>query len=182
MTQHVTARRRIVRAAAAGLALAGLLAGCASHPGAAAVVDGRQISASDVATALDELRPAAATLTPQLVLQTLIEEPTVVQLASDEGIGVSDDDAKATLDSYFQASDLEAPGDYSPATLVVGRREAAIAKLSAQQDVDRIGQEYLDRLGALHVSVNPRFGSFDAGKVTDPIQPVWMVGATTPTP
>ena len=58
MTQHATARRRIAGGAAAALTLVGLLAGCSSHPGAAAVVDGRTITSAELVTVVDELKPA----------------------------------------------------------------------------------------------------------------------------
>ena len=93
MTQHATARRKIVGVVAAVLALAGLVSGCSSRPGAAAVVDGRAIPASDIVTVVDELKPAVPTISSALVLNTLIQEPTLVQLASDKGMGVSPDDA-----------------------------------------------------------------------------------------
>ncbi len=176
MTQHATARRRIVGAAAVALGLAGLLAGCSSHPGAAAVVDGRAIPASDVVTVVDELKPAVPTISSTLVLDTLIQEPTLVQLASDKGMGVSPDDAKAALDSFFTSNGLTPPSSYAPATMEVGYHQAAAAKLTADTADTTVNQAFGDRLGALDVSVNPRFGSWADLQVGDPVPPTWIVG------
>lgn len=176
MSTSWTARRGV--AAAAALALAGVLAGCSSHPGAAAVVDGRQIPSSDVQAALADLKPAAPSLTAQLVLQTLIQEPTLLQLARDEGVGVSDGDGKKLLDSLYTSAGVPAPASYAPATLVVGEHQAALTNLQKLDDIDAVSQEFADRLGELDVTVNPRFGGFEAGAVTAPTAPTWVVTAT----
>ena len=175
MTQHATARRRIVGGAAAALTLVGLLAGCSSRPGAAAIVDGREISASDVVTVVDELKPAIPSVTSSLVLNTLIQEPTLVQMAADNGVGVSADDAKSTLDSFFAAGNLTPPSSYSAATLEVGYHQAAATKLSAGTDATTLNQQFADRLGTLDVSVNPRFGSWSDLQLAAPAAPSWVV-------
>ncbi len=175
MTQHATAHRRIVGVTAA-LALAGALAGCSSQPGAAAVVDGRAIPASDIVTVVDQLKPAIPTVSSSLVLNTLIQEPTLVQLASDMGQGVSAGDAKSTLDGFFTANNLTPPASYSAATMEVGYHQAAAAKLSADTaDSTAINQQFGDRLGKLTVSVNPRFGSWSNLQVGAPVTPTWIV-------
>jgi SpoU rRNA methylase family enzyme len=182
VTTHVTARARIVGGAAAALLVAGFLAGCAARPGVAAVVDGREIPASDVSAVLADLKDAAPALTAQNVLQILIEEPTAVQLASDEDVAVSDDDGKQLLDSVFSQAGVATPKEYASATLVVGKHQAAIGKLQGLDDVSAAAQEFGDRLGKLDVTVNPRYGTFDAGSVGDPVQPSWIVGAAAAAP
>lgn len=177
MTQHATARRKIVGAAAAALALAGLLAGCSGRPGAAAIVDGRVIPTSDIVTVQQELKPAVGDVTTQQVLNILIQEPTVVQLASESGDGVSEADAKATLDSFFTGNNLTPPASYSPPTIEVGLHQAAAQKLGNDTNSASIGQEFNSRLAKLAVSVNPRFGTWDGsqGSITASTAPSWMV-------
>ena len=175
MTQHATARRRIVGAAAAALTLAALLAGCASRTGAAAVVDGRAIPASEVVTVVDELKPAIPNVTTTLVLNTLIQEPTLVQVAQEHDLGVSDADAKSTLDSFFTGANLTPPTSYSAATLEIGLHQAAAAKLNASDDISTISQDFADRLGKLDVSVNPRYGSWQDSQVGAAVTPTWIV-------
>jgi len=177
VTQHATARRKIVGAAAAALALAGLLAGCTGQPGAAAIVDGRVIPTSDVVTVQDELKPAVGDLTSQQVINILIQEPTVVQLASEHGDGVSEADAKTTLDGFFTSNNATPPASYAPATIQVGLHQAAAQKLGNDTNSASIGQEFNDRLAKLKVDVNPRFGTWDPsqGSITASTTPSWMV-------
>ena len=177
MTQHATARRRIAGGAAAALTLVGLLAGCSSHPGAAAVVDGRTITSAELVTVVDELKPAVPDVTAALVLNTMIQEPTLVQLASDKGYGVSDDDAKSTLDEFFTQAGVTPPSSYSPATLEVGLHQAAATKLNAATDLTDINTEFGNRLDALDVTINPRFGTWSDYQVGDPVSPSWIVAA-----
>lgn len=172
-------RRRIVGAAVAGLAFAGLLAGCASRPGAAAVVDGRQVRTSDVAVALDELAPIYQGVTPQLVLQDVLTEPVVADLAVEAGLAVSDDEALALLANAYGAVQQEPPAEYSPATITVARFQVALNKFQAEGVLDQVGQQYVERVAELDVTVNPRFGDFDAGAVTEPAVPAWVVGASS---
>ena len=175
MTQRATARARIVAAAVVVLALAGLLSGCSSRPGAAALVDGRQIASSDLVTVVDELKPAVPTVTASLVLSTLIQEPTLRQLASEKGYGVSPDDAKAALESFFTSAGLTAPTTFSAATLDVGYYQVAATKLQADANATAILTEFGDRLGALHVTVNPRFGTWSAGQIGAAAARTWIV-------
>ena len=175
MTQHATARRRIVGAAAAALTLAGLLAGCSSQPGAAAIVDGRTIRSSDVGAVVDDLKPALGDVSATQVLNILIEEPLLVQLAADHGQGVSDADARSTLDAFFTSATLTPPASYSRATLLVGLHQAANAKLAADTADTTLSQDYQDRLAKLAVTVNPRFGTWNQGQLGAAAAPGWVV-------
>lgn len=171
-------KHRIVAAAAVALTVVGVLAGCAGRPGAAAVVDGREIASSDVATALAELKPVYTTASVQGVLATLISEPALIQAASQHGMGVSDEDADAVLREGFTKADLEAPASFSPATIAIGRYLAAADKVNAAEDPQPIIDDYSRRMQEQDVQVNPRFGTFDQGSVVDPVPPAWIVSST----
>jgi hypothetical protein len=175
VTQHATARRRIVGAAAAALTLAGLLAGCSTRPGAAAVVDGRTIRTSDLVAVVADLKPALGDVSAAQVLNILIEEPMLVQLAADHGQGVSAADAKSTLDAFFTSAKVTPPAGYSAATLQVGLHQAANAKLRADTTDTTLSQDYTDRLAKLAVTVNPRFGTWDQGQLGAAAAPSWVV-------
>ncbi len=177
MRQH--ARTRIAAAGIAGLALAGLLAGCAGSPGTAAVVDGRTIRTSEVTAVVDELSPAYRGVTPQAYLGALIIEPTLVQAAADAGLAVSDDDGIARLRSDFASAGAQAPDTFSAPTIAIGRYQAVAAKLSDTGDADKVTQirdQLASRIDALDVTVNPRFGTFDptSGGISLPSAPAWM--------
>lgn len=175
MTQHATARRTVVGVVAAALTLTGLLSGCSSRPGAAAIVDGRTITTSDVVAVVDDLKPALGSVSATQVLNILIEEPMLVQLAADHGQGVSSADAKATLDGFFTAAKLTPPATFSPATMEVGLHQAANAKLAADTSDTTLGQDYTTRLAKLQVTVNPRFGTWDQGQLGAAAAPSWVV-------
>lgn len=177
MTHLPTARTRIVGAAAAALVLVGLVSGCSARPGAAAIVDGRAIPTSDVVAVVDDLSPALGQVNASQILTILIEEPVIVRLADDHGKGVSDADAKTTLDGFFTASGTTPPARYSSATLLVGLHQAANAKLAADTTASTLAQDFTQRLAALHVSVNPRFGTWDPsqGQLGAAATPSWIV-------
>ena len=175
MTQHVTARHRILGVVATVLALTGLLAGCSSRPGAAAIVDGRTIKTSDVVAVVDDLKPALGDVSATQVLNILIEEPMLVQLAADHGQGVSTADAKTTLNAFFTSAKLTPPTSYSPATLEVGLHQAANAKLAADTSDTTLAQDYTARLAKLSVTVNPRFGTWNQGQLGAAATPSWVV-------
>lgn len=179
MRQHATARTRIVAAGVAGLALAGLLAGCSGSPGTAAVVDGHAIRTSEVTAVVDELSPAYQGVTTQAFLGALIIEPTLVQMAADAGLAVSDEEGIARLKSDFQNVGAQAPDEFSAGSIAIGRYQAVAVKFSDAANADKVTQvrEQLgSRIEALDVSVNPRFGTFDAasGGVKLPSAPAWM--------
>lgn len=170
--------RRIASGAVVALTLAGLVAGCSSHPGAAAVVDGREIAASDVADAVTELEPAFPGVSALSALQILIDEPTLSDLASGAGLAVSDEDAIAYLTNQLEGQGQPTPEEFSSGTLAIGRYLAAVEKLNASPDIAELGQEYTERVSQLDVTVNPRYGSYDAsGGLAAPVTPPWVVGA-----
>ncbi|MBT0992882.1 hypothetical protein KIN34_01070 [Cellulomonas sp. DKR-3] len=159
-------------AATGGLVAAGLLAACSGTPGAAAVVDDRVITTSDVQVASDELAALGQQFDVSAVVSVLIQEPTVTAIAQEHGVGVSDADAVALLDqvaaSLGQADDDTDPGageatpeTFSEPTIAIARYSLASGNLQEADDADAIGDEVSERLAALDVDVNPRFGTAD---------------------
>ncbi|WP_456844513.1 hypothetical protein [Cellulomonas sp. P5_C6] len=155
------------------LATAATLAGCSGRPGAAAVVDGTAIPTSDVRAALTELAPYFEGVTTENVLAVLVQEPTVVELADEKGVGVSDEDAQALLDSVVQQKVKGATADFTAPSLAVAKYSIAYTNLQGLADAKEVGTEIDKRLRALDVDVNPRFGSLQDGN---------QVGAPTPAP
>jgi len=176
--QHATTRRT-VRGAAAALALAGLLAGCAARPGTAAMVDGRRIPESDITATFAEIGPALGSATQQSVLHALITEPTLSDIAGDLGSQVTDEQATDLLDEVFAGSE-QRPDEFGPGSLAIARFQLALDAINAAEDQEAVGQDITDRLAALDVEVNPRFGTFEGATVAAPTTPEWIVGAVTP--
>jgi len=172
-----TSRR--LAAAAAGLVVAATLGACSGTPGAAAVVDGTVIRSADLGVALGELAPFFQGVTTGNILTALIDEPTLTAVAAEQGVGVSDEQAAATLDSAVQSVTPGAEVEFGPASLAVGRYLAASAALSAQPDAEAISADIQERIAALDVEVNPRFGTVDeANTVVDPVPAPWVVTPT----
>ncbi|NUU16850.1 hypothetical protein HP550_06250 [Cellulomonas humilata] len=168
------------------------LAGCAGQPGAAAVVDGTAIPTADVRAALDELEPWFEGVTTTNVLAVLVQEPTVVELAAEKGVGVSDEDAEALLAQVVQQKVQGATATFTDPSLALARYSIAYTNLQGLPETEGIGQEIDTRLRELDVEVNPRFGSLqDGNQVAAPVAVPWLVapqapaadeGSTEPTP
>jgi hypothetical protein len=172
-------RGKAVRTAGLLLALTTTvgLAGCAGQPGAAAVVDGAAIPTSDVEAALTELMPWFQGVTTTNVLAVLVQEPTVVELAEENGVGVSDEDAQALLDQVVQQKVADATATFTEPSLAVARYSIAYSNLQDLPESAGIGDEIDTRLRALDVEVNPRFGSLEDGnQIAAPAPVPWIVG------
>jgi len=173
------------RAAGALVALATTagLAGCAGQPGAAAVVDGTAIPTSDVSAALAELEPWFQGVTTTNVLAVLVQEPTVVALAAEKGVGVSDEDAEALLDEVVQQKVQGATATFTDPSLAVARYSIAYTNLQGLPEDAGIGEEIDARLRDLDVELNPRFASLaDGNQVAAPVPVPWLVTSATPAP
>jgi len=117
------------------------------------------------------------------VLAVLVQEPTVVELAEEKGVGVSDEDAQALLDSVVQQKVKGATADFTAPSLAVAKYSIAYTNLQGLPDASDVGKEIDTRLRKLDVDVNPRFGSLtDGNQVADPTTAPWMVKAKAPAP
>ncbi|WP_129339723.1 hypothetical protein [Cellulomonas endophytica] len=181
--------RARARAAGAGLGVAAVLAlgACAGQPGAAAVVDGREITSADVAEVRDQLGGVLQGVTSTNVLAVLVQEPVVTELAADRGVAVSDDEARAALTQAVTAAGGEVP-ELGPASLAVGRYLVATNNLQGLEDAEGVSAELLERVAEQDVEVNPRYGSLDErNTVVAPTPVPWLVApsadpAAVPTP
>lgn len=152
------------------------LAGCSAQPGAAAVVDGTTIPTSDVRVATDELRPYLQDVSPSNVLTVLVHEPTIVAVAEEHGVGVSDEEAVELLESVAAQRSPDASVTFSQPSLTVARYSLAYTRLQELEDAQEVLGEALERIAALDVEVNPRFGSTDdTNAVVAPTARPWIV-------
>ncbi len=155
-------------ALAASLALTPLIAACGTQAGAAAVVGDRRITVGELQTATAEVRsivPDPAQITQQLVLGWLVAQPYVLQVAGQQGRGVSREDAR----SFFQRANFTGPdGSTTPSEAAVSAVQSAYALQlltdresvppdAAKKSVDSV----LAAIRAADLKVNPRYGSFD---------------------
>ncbi|MCR6687997.1 hypothetical protein [Cellulomonas sp.] len=174
-TTSGAARRRAYALAGAGLTAAAL-AGCAGTPGAAAVADGRVIPASDVRVAMQELGALGGQISVASVTSVLVQEPIVAELGEQYGVGASDEEAAALLDqSATQADPGAAPGTYSEPTLAIARYTLVTGELSELENADEVIAAFTERLDALDLEVNPRYGTADGGNVGAPAAWPWII-------
>lgn len=174
-----TGVRRTVGTLGSLVLVAGVLAGCAdgARPGTAAVVDGRTIPASEVSDAMSQLAPLFNGATPQLILQVLVDEPTLTKLAADKGAGINDGEATQFLAKSFQSAGIAAPAHYSAGAMSIARYQLAANNVQGLSDSASAVAELQKRLAALKVTVNPRYGTFDPTQagVAAPTASPWIV-------
>ncbi len=189
-------RRGAAVALAASLALTPLLGACGTQAGAAAVVGDRRITVGELQTATSEVRSIVqdpSQVSQQLVLGWLIAHPYVVQVASEQGKGVSRQDAE----NFFTRSNFTAAGGgTSPSESSVDAVQTAYAlslltgqESSTPEVAKKSVDEVLADLKAAKVTVNPRYGTFDyrwdeqsQTFTLSPRSPNWLAPATPATP
>lgn len=164
---HLSRRSGAAVAVAASLALTPLLGACGTQAGAAAVVGNRRITVDELQTATSEVRGIVqdpTQVTQQLVLGWLVANPYVVQVAREQGRGVSRQDAERF---FTQANFKNAAGTGTPSESAVSAVQTAYALqlLTGQDSTPEIAKKSVDEvladLKAATVDVNPRYGTFD---------------------
>ena len=186
----MTVRSSSWRRSAAGLLAIGALAvgglsGCSGRPGAAAVVDGDEISVRELQSATSDLGPYLDNVSQTSVLMVLVVAPTFERAAVKAGVGVSDQQAEDLLDQAAAAA-TEA-GTVPPRTTAFSDSAIEVAKftlvqtnLQALPDAGLVSAQVTEQLDALDATINPRYGTVDftSGSIMPPSYP-WLV-ATTP--
>ena len=184
-------------ALAATLLSTTLLSACGStQPGAAAVVGDRRISVSDVQSAASDIAAAfpGQDVAPQQVLFFLISRPYIVDAAARVNAGVSVAEARAAMKAAITqnartatnpgpsgapapTAGAPAPAEPSEAGVEVFQANTAISNIrnldqaTRKTAVDGISAA----LTAAHITVNPRYGTFDSAKLTIAAAPQnWM--------
>lgn len=172
---------RMRRAAAAAVVLGFVMAaaGCSVHPGAAAVVDGHEISEAYLQGAYEDFAELGEA-TPQQLLGVLVAMRATDDVVEEQGISVSGADALAALnDRGIDTSGFSAGG------VQIARYLAIYEAAQARQDVADIEAAMDAARRAADIVINPRYGSFDAeaGSVVAGTPPTWMVTEdSTPAP
>jgi hypothetical protein len=143
----------------------------AKEAGAAAIVNGTVISDQDVQTVtsqLNTLSDVEQKLSSSDALLSLILAPYVLAEAERAGKTVSASQARKVIDKV---------ADPSPTTVEFVRMQLAVPQLD---DAGRAA--VVKEIGKARITINPRYGTFDAKRVAlNPISPNW-IKATAPTP
>lgn len=148
------------------------LSGCgAQRPGAAAVVNDTVISDQDVQTVSGEVSqivPGGEKLSLSNALLSLILAPYVLAEAKRTGKTVPDAEARKLLAKVAKPS---------PPTLTFVKMQLAVQQLD-----DASKAAIVSKLEKAKITVNPRYGAFDAEQVViNPTAPNW-IKTTAPSP
>lgn len=157
------------------------VAGCSAQSGAAAVVEGRTIPIDEVHRATEELAPYLQDASPSSVLMLLVAEPVFDRVARENGVGVSEQEARDVLEQVAAGAEGEDAGptpEFGPGAVTVARFTLLQQRLQERPDGAELLERVTTELEGLDVEVNPRFGRFDlAGGGITPVQHDWLVPA-----
>ncbi|HEY0216742.1 MAG TPA: hypothetical protein VGC57_10160 [Cellulomonas sp.] len=157
----MSARRTRTVGAAGAVLLVGALTACSGgQPGAAAVVDGdRVIPVSDVDSATRELADALSGVEPSTILGVLIQEPVFASFAEQEGVGVSEDQVDDQIATLQEQAGGDTGAELSESARTVVRYTLEVAALQNLPDIDTVAPDVNAALGALDVTISPRYGT-----------------------
>ena len=184
-----------VSTAAALLLAAPLLTGCGSdsHPGTAAVVDGDQISLSELQARVGDVRDAQRAMPEgdgmirrsgqltRTTLDAMIRQRIVEKALEDVGASVSRGEVQAQRDVYekpprgakgFEQALLQQYGIAPSAIDDWVWLNVAVEKVGKAWDVDprtpegneELNRRFAELSGEMGIEVNPRYGKWDAGR------------------
>ncbi len=156
-------RKRLLGPLASLALVVAFAAGCGPAPGAAATVDGDVIGQDEVASVVEDLGLYGLPVTPSQALVGLITAPTLVDVGSDTGYGVSDDDAVSALDNVAAQNGIDPPldPDLSDSTLLFVKGALITAGLQGDPSGADLLADYAAQVAALDVTVSPRYGTWD---------------------
>jgi hypothetical protein len=171
----VSKSRIRVGAVAGALLLVGALTACSGgQPGAAAVVhtgdSTRVISTSDVDTATRELADVLQGVTPDAITQVLVQEPVLMQVAEDEGVGVSSTQVDEFFTTAINQVGLDADRTFSEPSRRVAQFVLARNALSQLTDATSANEALTTAVADMKIDLSPRYGTVAADN---------SVGATT---
>lgn len=180
-TTRMSTRKRF-GAIIGALAVAGSLAACSGGtPGAAAVVDGREISESEVQTAYQQVGPM---LNEQITVATmtslLVQEPSYTAVGEEFGIAFTDQQLQELYSQTADQLGMDADTELNPSALAILRLSAvggAINQLS-QQQVTTASASLSEKLAAADISMSPRYGTVDEFGAYAPTTYPWIVQTT----
>ncbi|MBT2539175.1 SurA N-terminal domain-containing protein [Streptomyces sp. ISL-44] len=198
-------RRTALSVSTALLLAAPLLSACSgqARPGTAAVVGGERITTSalqaevnDVRAAQNRTGQAAAELiasTPNLErqkLDSMLQSHIIDKMAKTAGISVSakeiEDERQAYVEENKGAEQFEAlllqKGAMAPGQVDRFLRDRVLlTKLTAKYGNGKLEEPARTAAKALHIEVNPRYGSFDVQQIKLGVgETPWIVQRTRP--
>lgn len=162
--------------AAAALA-ATVMVGCADGqgPGVAARVDDTVISTRQVDEGMALAPFYAQPPSPASIVTNLIHATVLLPVASENGLGVSDEDAASFLDG-LDAQSIKVDGEYTEPVLDLVRLSLAADAANTAPQGQQVFAEVNDRLASADITLSPRYGTWDeaSGQPMEASRP-WLV-------
>ena len=145
--------------------------GCSVHPGAAAVVDGRTITQEYTQEASEDLGLDAGR-----TLSLLIDAPYYVEMAENNGVGVSPDDVRTAVHDGLLGEGTDPNVQLGDGATEIVQLVLADKAVNALPDGARIRADTNARISGLDMDINPRYGERDpaSGLIALPPLP-WIV-------
>ena len=154
--------------AVAGVAVAALLAGCSAHPGTAAIVDGRTISQEYLDETYDDANAQGIAIDKPTMLVLIIAAPYFIEAADESGVGVSVGEARTAAESLTEGA--------GAGFVEFLRLQLALQNLRNLPDGDAMILEIDQRVRALEMDINPRYGELNPDTAEIARAPVpWIV-------
>lgn len=145
------------------LAAALVLTGC-GRPGTAATIDGERLTDAELATLVEQYGVISGEpRTPGQMIFSLAQFGAVLSTAQEHGAGASPEEAVALLDANLEQKGADA-FDYSDSLIVIAQGSVVLSNLqeSDPELYTQVLEEATESFSAMDVTLNPRFGTWDA--------------------
>lgn len=168
------ARKRT--AAGVALVVALTVGGCSVSPGAAAVVEGRPISQSELEETHADFRRLVPEADAGQVLVAMIVAPLFIDAAADNGVGVSAQQAAAFIQERAAATGGDPSAEYSDGVLEIIQFSLAAQNLQSLPEGGEILTDVATSVEEMDIDINPRYGELDtaSGSIV-PLARPWIV-------
>jgi len=168
--------RTAARVALVPVALALALGACA-RPGTAATVNGVRITDAQLAAVASDYARLNLPADAPTVLSDVVATVPLMEAGERLGFGASREQAVALLDQTATANGVE-PFEYSEPMIAIAQR---VAMLSSIED-EQTQAELVSAFGEADITINPRFGTFDATTGLGPASWEWIIGSGSDAP
>ncbi|ACQ79276.1 hypothetical protein Bcav_1015 [Beutenbergia cavernae DSM 12333] len=159
---------------AVALTLGSAVVGCAQRPGTAATVDDWRITESYLADTVREIAPLSAEPpTAQGTLSSLISAPSYLEVAEDNGAGVSTQEAETFLASIAEQVGIDPDTEFADGVVLIAQVQVAQGKLQQSGALDA-AEQITERVTEADVALNPRYGEWTDGQIQPTVFP-WLI-------
>lgn len=168
---------RKAAALVAALTGAAVLAGCSAAPGVAARTDDRTISQARLEQTQRDLSTVVADPQAGPVLLMLVVAPIYIEAAAENGVGVSEDQARAVIEQNAVQAGLDPVPEFGEGAVEVVRFTMAAQAVQGLEDGGaEVFADIQQQVDDLDLDINPRYGELDLTQMSITRQPLpWIV-------